>query len=106
LNPTLTRFSNAFTDYLKEHRAAHFHSLEKDADLERKFHLPTADIIEKLNADKEAPWVDWRYGKDGTGISPHKLGRCLSNYKINSVQEGRVRGYLFDKLKPVFERYL
>jgi len=69
--------------------------------------LPTDVILKELNADKEAPWADWR---KGLGISPHKLSRILKGFGVKSFHNqtipGRPHGYLFGKLKPVFERYL
>ena len=69
--------------------------------------LPTEDILKALNADREAPWADWRRGD---GISAEKLGRMLKPFGVKSAQiqrdRLRDRGYFFGKLKPVFERYL
>jgi hypothetical protein len=58
-------FTEAFADYLKEHNETHLYSLDKPKDLEQKFHLPTEEILDKLNRDKEAPWADGITGKRG-----------------------------------------
>ena len=69
--------------------------------------LSTGDILKSLNADREAPWADWR---SGNGISDEKLARMLKPFGIKSAQvqkdDKRARGYIFGNLKPVFERYL
>ena len=68
---------------------------------------PTDEILKHLNDDKEAPWTGWR---NGLGITAEKLSRVLKNFGVRSFHnqklQGRPGGYLFDKLKPVFERYL
>ena len=69
--------------------------------------LPTDEIQNALNADKEAPWADWR---NGQGISAEKLAKTLKPFGVRSFHnqklQGRPHGYLFGKLRPVFERYL
>jgi uncharacterized protein DUF3854/uncharacterized protein DUF3631 len=69
--------------------------------------IPTADILEKLNADKEAPWAGWKKGK-GEGLSAEKLSRILRPYKVRSMRLSRMgsHGYALEFLLPVFERYL
>jgi putative DNA primase/helicase len=69
--------------------------------------LSTEYILNALNADREAPWADWRRGD---GISAEKLARMLKPFGVKSAQiqrdNVRDRGYVFGHLKPVFERYL
>jgi hypothetical protein len=69
--------------------------------------IPTADILDRLNEDKEAPWADWKKGKE-EGLSAKKLGRMLRPYKVKSIRlkRGCPHGYTLESLLPVFERYL
>jgi Protein of unknown function (DUF3631) len=71
------------------------------------YFLSAEYILKGLNADREAPWADWR---KGDGMSAEKLARMLKPFGVKSAQiqrdHIRDRGYLFDHLKPVFERYL
>jgi len=74
---------------------------ETDAD---GFQL-TTDICDHLNKDKEAPWADFK-----NGMTPEILARNLGRHKVKSdrvMHEGnRVRGFYWQKLKPIFDRYL
>lgn len=67
--------------------------------------LPTAELIEILNKDKEAPWADWK-----NGMTAERLGRTLRDFKVKSEQlqkDGeRHRGYFRQALHPVLDRYL
>ena len=76
----------------------------------------TKDILDELNEDKEAPWADWRYGKDKEGISQAKLASMLRRFKgpkskpIKS-EERQVDGlrgkrYFLAHLQPAFDAYL
>jgi hypothetical protein len=69
--------------------------------------IPTAEILEQLNADKEAPWADWGKGKQ-EGLTQEKLSRMLRPYKVRSIRlkRGSPHGYTLEDLLPVFERYL
>jgi hypothetical protein len=69
--------------------------------------IPTAEILQQLNADKEAPWADWGKGKQ-EGLSAHKLRAMLRPYNIRSfrLKRGTPHGYTLEDLLPVFERYL
>jgi hypothetical protein len=66
---------------------------------------PTVEILEGLNADKEAPWADWKHG-----LTAEKLGRTLRSHGVKSARSrqdtGQRRGYFFKDLKPVFDSYL
>jgi Protein of unknown function (DUF3631) len=46
--------------------------------------LPTLDILEALNADKEAPWADAR---DGKGLSAEKLRSLLKPFEVKPVRK-------------------
>jgi putative DNA primase/helicase len=82
-------------------------SLRKVFRARRTAFVATNDILTALNADQEAPWADWRQGK---GLSAEKLRRILAPFEVHSVQEQnnnvRARGYKWETLRPVFERYL
>lgn len=69
----------------------------------------TAELVSKLNLDKEAPWADWGSG-DQKGITAHKMGRELKKYGVRSKQsperEDRHRGFYLDDLEHVFAQYL
>jgi hypothetical protein len=69
--------------------------------------IPTSELLDKLNADKEAPWADWQKGKV-EGLSAKKLGAILSPYKVKSgrLRRGEPMGYRFGSLRDAFERYL
>jgi hypothetical protein len=69
--------------------------------------IPTTDILEKLNEDKEAPWASWGKGKQ-EGLTAEKLSRMLRPYKVKSIRlkRGLPHGYTLESLLPVFERYL
>jgi putative DNA primase/helicase len=69
--------------------------------------IPTIDILDKLNADREAPWGDWKKGKV-EGLSATKLSGILRPYKVRSMRlrRGAPHGYTLESLLPVFERYL
>lgn len=71
------------------------------------FLIATTELLVKLNADKEAPWADWRKGE---GLSQEKLASLLRPFKVSSVQkrvgpDRVVRGYLKSQLQPIFDRY-
>jgi hypothetical protein len=116
----LTRLRRIFYDYeqvpamdLAEARARAAGKSEKEIEAARKaaqnvspkddLIIPTSEILEKLNADKEAPWADWQ-----KGLSAARLSRILRPYNVSPVQpkRGEPRGYIFGNLRPVFERYL
>jgi hypothetical protein len=69
--------------------------------------IPTTEILNKLNEDKEAPWFGWSKGKS-EGLGPEKLSRMLRPYKVKSIRlkRGTPHGYTLESLLPVFERYL
>jgi hypothetical protein len=65
----------------------------------------TTDICDHLNQDNEAPWANFR-----NGLTPETLARNLAEYKVKSerIMHGgnRVRGFYWQKLSPIFDRYL
>jgi len=71
--------------------------------------IPTDQLVERLNEDKEAPWADWSNQK---GITPHKLAKMLKPFGVkserlwNSVIEKQEMSYTRQSLEPVFDRYL
>jgi hypothetical protein len=69
--------------------------------------LASSTIVQKLNANPEAPWSDWRAGQ---GISIEKVASILRRFDVKSDQRQinnvRTRGYIFKDLKPVFDLYL
>jgi putative DNA primase/helicase len=69
--------------------------------------VPTTDILDRLNEDKEAPWFGWSKGKQEE-LGHEKLSRMLRPYKVKSIRlkRGAPYGYTLESLLPVFERYL
>ena len=69
--------------------------------------IPTTEILDKLNEDKEAPWFGWSKGKS-EGLGHEKLSRMLRPYGVKSIRLKRStpHGYTLESLLPVFERYL
>jgi len=69
--------------------------------------LPTSQIIEELNEEKDSPWADWNKGK---GISEMKLAQILRQFGVRSerptIGKKKVSGYYRKDLKPVFDRYV
>jgi uncharacterized protein DUF3631 len=71
--------------------------------------ITTADLIDALSADEEAPWGDWR--GSGRPISPRVLGSLLSPYGIRSrsirLDSGKTpKGYLREQFEDAWNRYL
>jgi hypothetical protein len=69
--------------------------------------LPTADIIQVLNKDIEAPWMSWRTAAGGCGMVAEKLSRILRDFHVRSQRnqnlKGRPYGYWRKDLLPLFE---
>jgi hypothetical protein len=67
--------------------------------------VSTVDICERLNGDGEAPW---QRNKDK--MTPELLARILRPYRIKSerrtLEEKKVRGLSWEKLQPIFSRWL
>lgn len=67
----------------------------------------SADLLEALVADEEAPWATWNRGKP---ISPRQLSAKLADFGIKSgtVRQGfeTKKGYSLDQFRDAFGRYL
>src|SRR5262249_18349023 len=76
-------------------------------DKEELIFIPTTEILDRLNEDKEAPWADWGKGKT-EGLTAKKLSKMLHPYNVTSIRlkRGTPHGYTLESLLPVFERYL
>jgi hypothetical protein len=65
----------------------------------------TGDICTHLNTDSEAPWANFK-----NQMTPELLAKNLARYKIKSerptINGTQVRGFYWNKLKPIFDRYL
>jgi DNA polymerase I-like protein with 3'-5' exonuclease and polymerase domains len=71
--------------------------------------LPTEEILAHLNADKEAPWADWKKG-DSVGLSAEKLAKELKVFKIKSDRPKyggvRPRGYWIKHFRKDIRAYV
>ena len=70
--------------------------------------ISTADLLERLKADAEAPWKGWNHG---AGLTPRGLGQLLRPYGIRSrnvrMPDDTVpKGYLRAQFEDAFARYL
>ncbi|HGP1315667.1 TPA: DUF3631 domain-containing protein [Pseudomonas aeruginosa] len=67
----------------------------------------SADLLEALLADDEAPWATWNRGKP---MSPRQLAAKLADFGIKSgtVRQGydTKKGYSIDQFTDAFNRYL
>lgn len=67
--------------------------------------LPTADLLDRLKRDPEAPWATWGH----TGLTAMKLGNLLREFDINPGQfrftTGKARGYRRDDFADAWDRY-
>jgi hypothetical protein len=65
----------------------------------------TTDICDHLNQDTEAPWANLK-----NQMTPELLAKNLSRYPVKSdritLNNQKVRGFHWKKLKPVFDGYL
>jgi putative DNA primase/helicase len=65
----------------------------------------TNDICAHLNQANEAPWANYK-----NQLTPELLAKTLRRYKLKSQQETingrRGRGFYWENLQPVFDRYL
>lgn len=82
-------------------------SIRDAFDSRRTDRLSTADLLEVLAEDEEAPWAAWNRGKPMTS---HQLSKRLSEFGIKS---GNVRiglrvpkGYMLEQFEEAFKRYL
>jgi hypothetical protein len=102
--------------------AATLHGLEEDTpsigaellasirdafDNRRADRLPTADLLEALAEDEEAPWAAWNRGKP---MTPHQLSKRLSEFGIKPttfrVGLKTPKGYKREQFTEAFRRYL
>lgn len=70
--------------------------------------ISTAELLERLKADAEAPWAGWNHG---AGLTARGLGQLLRRYGIRSRNvrqpDGTVpKGYQRDQFADAFARYL
>ncbi|MER6826570.1 DUF3631 domain-containing protein [Streptosporangium sp. NPDC000563] len=69
--------------------------------------LPTANLLERLKADTEAPWAD--YGQGAAGLTAMKLGVILREYDIRSTTirfpSGQAKGYQRADFTDAWNRY-
>jgi putative DNA primase/helicase len=70
--------------------------------------LRSADLVEKLTADKERPWVEWRHGKP---LTPKQLGGLLAPFGITSETVSipglaDAKGYRRTRFEEAWEAYL
>lgn len=67
--------------------------------------LPTADLLDRLKADPEAPWATW----GGVGLTSHKLGAMLREFDITSrnmrFSAGQAKGYARADFTDAWARY-
>lgn len=67
----------------------------------------SADLLEALVADEEAPWATWNRGKP---MSPRQLSAKLADFGVKSgtVRVGVMtkKGYSLEQFRDAFDRYL
>ncbi|MGH8883426.1 MAG: DUF3631 domain-containing protein, partial [Stackebrandtia sp.] len=67
--------------------------------------LPTADLLERLKADPEAPWATYGH----TGLTAMRLGNLLREFDIRSdtlrFPTGQAKGYLRADFTDAWNRY-
>lgn len=82
-------------------------SIRDAFDSRRTDRLSTADLLEVLAEDEEAPWAAWNRGKP---MTPHQLAKRLSEFGIKSttVRIGlkTPKGYMREQFEEAFKRYL
>ncbi len=82
-------------------------SIRDAFDNRRADRLPTADLLEALAEDEEAPWAAWNRGKSMTA---HQLSKRLSEFGIKptTFRLGlkTPKGYKREQFEEAFTRYL
>lgn len=71
--------------------------------------LPTKDLLDELAADDEAPWSTWNKGKPMTArqLANRLHGFGISSYTIKTgYGDQTAKGYVLDRFKDAFKRYL
>jgi hypothetical protein len=102
--------------------AATLHGLEEDTpsigaellasirdafDNRRADRLSTADLLEALAENEEAPWAAWNRGKP---MTPHQLAKRLGDFGIKPatlrIEYRTAKGYKREQFEESFARYL
>lgn len=82
-------------------------SIRDAFDSRRTDRLSTADLLEVLAEDEEAPWAAWNRGKP---MTPHQLAKRLSEFGIKPttfrVGLKTPKGYKLEQFEEAFKRYL
>ncbi|MFC0712253.1 DUF3631 domain-containing protein [Azorhizophilus paspali] len=82
-------------------------SIRDAFDSRRTDRLSTADLLEALAEDDEAPWAAWNRGKP---MTPHQLSKRLTEFGIKSttVRIGlrTPKGYMREQFEEAWNRYL
>jgi len=99
---------NIALEALSQIRAFFREQAQKYSEQDTAF-VPSDDIVEHLNLDKEAPWADWQRG-DKHGMTTTRLAGLLKPFEIKSdrpmIDGKRAHGYWVKDFDPVFEAYL
>lgn len=70
--------------------------------------IATAELLERLNSDEEAPWSDWN--DSDKGLKARQLARILSQYGIRPsdlrTPDGVRKGYKRKDFEDAWQRYL
>lgn len=82
-------------------------SIREAFDNRRTDRLSTADLLEALAEDEEAPWAAWNRGKP---MTPHQLSKRLSEFRIkpgaHRIGFKTAKGYKREQFEEAFKRYL
>lgn len=82
-------------------------SIREAFDNRRADRLSTADLLEALAEDEEAPWAAWNRGKP---MTPHQLSKRLSEFGIKPTTQRigfkTAKGYRREQFEEAFKRYL
>ncbi|WP_137820941.1 DUF3631 domain-containing protein [Pseudomonas sp. D(2018)] len=83
-------------------------SIRDAFDNRRAERLSTADLLEALAEDEEAPWAAWNRGKP---MTPHQLAKRLSEFGIKPTTQRigykkAAKGYKREQFEEAFRRYL
>ena len=69
--------------------------------------ISTADLLEALAEDEEAPWAAWNRGKP---MTPHQLAKRLAEFRIKPTTQRigstTAKGYKREQFEEAFKRYL
>ena len=102
----VTEMTSAGVELLREIKAM-FDATTLGGDAPEGPYLPTKVIIERLTADPEKPWVEWKRGKP---ITDKGVADLLHEYRIISRTVGpkgaTVKGYRKAHFEDAWERYL